>query len=246
MGIKYRVDEKFFKKWGREMAYVLGYWYADGSLEDASYLRGKYIRVTSVDKNTILKIKKYLSSKHTVVIIEPIIKNRKTRYLLRIGSHALYNDLINLGLFPNKSLTVRLPNVPRKYLSDFVRGYFDGDGCVHLERGRNKKQKTIIKRMRVTFTSGSKVFLEELAVILKNTAELKCGAVYNGNRSFQLQYPTSDSLTLFKFMYGNVPPNLYLKRKLKIFIKYFKLRPSRIDNIIGNMLNFLNNGHVVK
>ena len=67
MGVKYRVNEAFFDSWTQEMAYVLGYFYADGSLEDASYLRGKYVRVSSVEKYSILRIKKWLSSEHTIV-----------------------------------------------------------------------------------------------------------------------------------------------------------------------------------
>jgi hypothetical protein len=58
MGVKYAINKNFFKKWTQEMAYTLGYLFADGSLEDASYIRGKYIRVSSVEKNNISKIKK--------------------------------------------------------------------------------------------------------------------------------------------------------------------------------------------
>ena len=39
------------------MAYVLGFIAADGSLEDASYLRGKYLRICSSDIEIIEKIK---------------------------------------------------------------------------------------------------------------------------------------------------------------------------------------------
>src|SRR3989338_4130946 len=109
MGIKYFSNEQFFDTWTREMAYVLGYLYADGSLEDSAYIRGKYIRVTSVERGSIERIKKLLKSDHTIVKEIPKLPNRKNRYLLRIGSHKLYNSLLNLGLYPNKSLTIRFP-----------------------------------------------------------------------------------------------------------------------------------------
>lgn len=38
-------------------------------------------------------------------------------------------DLINLGCVPNKSLILKFPTfdiVPEKYMSHFIRGYFDG------------------------------------------------------------------------------------------------------------------------
>ena len=43
MGLKYPVNEKFFDAWSSEMAYVLGFIFADGSLEDSPNIRGKYI-----------------------------------------------------------------------------------------------------------------------------------------------------------------------------------------------------------
>lgn len=101
MGLKYSVDEGFFKKWGPEMAYALGYLYADGSMEDASYLRGKYVRVSSVDKSSIVKIRALLKSHHTIVVRKED-KPSHSQYLLRIGSHVLYDSLSRRGLYPKK------------------------------------------------------------------------------------------------------------------------------------------------
>ncbi len=69
MGIKYSVNERFFEEWNSTMAYVLGYFYADGSMYPSA--RGKYVLVTSIDESTIKKIKKWLDSKHTIRIEPP-------------------------------------------------------------------------------------------------------------------------------------------------------------------------------
>ncbi len=55
MGIKYQINRYFFKVLSPEMAYVLGFITADGSLEDASYLRGKYLRICSSDKEILFR-----------------------------------------------------------------------------------------------------------------------------------------------------------------------------------------------
>ena len=246
MGIKYRVNEDFFNKWNSRMAYTLGFLYADGSLEDASYLRGKYVRLTSTDKDIVFKIKKWLDSEHNVVILKDSLPNRKQRYFLRIGSHKLYDRLTELGLYPNKSLTMSFPKISGRYLNDFIRGYFDGDGCVYLELSNGKKQKIIIKKLSTIFTSGSKKFLQTLKFILKKEIEVSQNNIYNSQRAFQLRYCTSDSIKLFKFLYKNTPKDLYFKRKFKVFVKYFKMRSSVIDKEIGNILNSRNKGHVVK
>jgi hypothetical protein len=57
---------------------------------------------------------------------------RKDRFILRIGNKNLYDSLVTLGLYPSKPLTIHTPSIPRKMVSHFVRGYFDGDGCVSL------------------------------------------------------------------------------------------------------------------
>ena len=244
MGIKYRVNEDFFNTWTPEMAYVLGYWYADGSLEDASYLRGRYIRVTSVEKHIIKKMKHWLDSDHTIVVLKPTWPNGRQRYLLRIGSHKLYDALYKLGLYPNKSLTIQFPQIPRMYLGDFIRGYLDGDGCVYLQTGHGIKKKITVKKLSVIFTSGSLLFLKKLNIILRQFIEIRQKRIYQGQRAFQLRYGTSDSIKIFKLLYGGCQSDLFFKRKFMVFVRYFKLRPSTIDTTIRKIL--LENGHVVK
>jgi intein/homing endonuclease len=66
----------------------------------------------------------------------------REKYMIRIGSHEIYNDLVSLGITPHKSKTICLPKVPSEYLAAFLRGYLDGDGCINLYK----------KRLSVTFT----------------------------------------------------------------------------------------------
>ena len=221
MGIKYKVNENFFDRWNAIMAYVLGYWYADGSMYFSA--RGSYINVTSIDKDTIYKIKKWLDSHHTIREAEPIWSNGKIRYTLRIGNKSLYKSLLKLGLYPSKSLSIQLPNVPNKFLNHFVRGYFDGDGCVYIYIKKGKTQERILGGLTTTFTSGSKMFLDSLCQRLKFRLELNRDKVYKGHRSFQLKYNTADSMKIFNFMYLGCQPDLYLKRKFEIFKHYFSL-----------------------
>jgi len=246
MGVKYVVNENFFQKWSPVMAYVLGYIYADGSLEDASYLRGKYLRVSSVEKNNIIKIKNWLDSKHKIVESFFENKNHQNRYLLRIGSHKIFDDLIKLGLFPNKSLTVKFPKIPKKYLCNFVCGYFDGDGCVRVDRKKNKNGEYVLKKLSVIFTSGSKIFLEGLANELNLKIKTKQLKIYNGHRSFMLSYFTEDSVKIFKFLYRDCKEEIFLRRKFDKFFDYFKLRPQRVDKKIKKIIKDFDFGRVVK
>ena len=227
------------------MAYILGYLYADGSLEDASYLRGKYLRVSSIDRESILKIKHLLNSKHKIVKKKNLSGNQKNCYLLRIGSHVLYNRLIELGLFPNKSLSMKFPDMPEKYLRFFVLGYFDGDGCVMVRKERNKKGAFVLKGLRVVFTCGSIDFLEKLAKRINNAINTKQLKIYNGHRSYMLSYSTDDSVLIFKFIY-NISKPIFLKRKFVKFCDYFDLRINRKDKYVCKIIERFNLGRVAK
>jgi len=150
-------------------------------------------------------------------------------YTLRIGSHKIYESLIKIGVRPKKSLIMKFPDIPKEYLGNFIRGYFDGDGCVYIEQAKGKNQTKILKRLTIIFTSGSKFFLGELERTLRDQIDLKRKRIYESQRSLQLRYNTSDSIKIFNFIYKDMKTNLYLKRKFDIFRKYFKLRPQRVS-----------------
>lgn len=75
---------------------------------------------------------------------------------------------------------------------------------------------------------------------------IKNGKIYFNNRAFQLKYPTSDSILIFKTMYQGTGNNTFFMRKFKIFNDYFKLRQVSIDNTVRKIINSHTKGHVVK
>jgi intein/homing endonuclease len=218
------------------MAYILGYLYADGSLSDCGYIRAKYISVTSIDKDRLELFKKLLKSEHNIKIELAPNKNSHTRYTLRIGSHKLYKRLGELGLYPNKSLTVKFPIIPNPLISHFIRGYFDGDGCVYLEKNTGINGQPILKRLIIAFTSGSANFLNGLGHAINKITLKKESRIYNSHKSYQLRYNTTDTMKLFEFMYNSVQGDLFMRRKYNKFKEYLYLRPERITDKIEVIL----------
>lgn len=218
------------------MAYVLGYLYADGSLSDCGYIRAKYISVTSIDIDRIELFKKLLKSEHRIKNEPAPTQNSHTRYTLRIGSHKLYKRLGELGLYPNKSLSVKFPQIPKLILSHFIRGYFDGDGCVFLEKSIGINGQPILKRLVVALTSGSSNFLKGLGKVIGKIIHKNDTRIYGSHRSYQLRYNTSDTMKLFEFMYNSVHGDLFMRRKYLKFKEYLYLRPERITSKIKVIL----------
>lgn len=244
---RYTIKTDFFKKWSNEMAYVLGFLYADGDIVDAKSSRTQYIRFSSKDKDILNSIKSILDSKHPIFSRPARLVSHKNgiyqsseSFYIRIGSKRIFADLRDFGLLPNKSKIIKFPcSIPNKHLSHFIRGYFDGDGCVYLKIIKGKKQKFVIKRFNIIFTSGSKRFLQGLNYSIRKFTRINQKKIYYNNRAYQLHYSTSDSIKLFKFLYKNIDKDAYLKRKFKIFLKYFQLRPSEIDKDVKKILKNL-------
>lgn len=234
MGIKYKINKEFFKKWSPNMAYVLGYIYADGCLINCDYIRAYYLTIVSTDKDSLERIKNMMGSEHKIGSKKSLYKNGKRIFQIKIGSKEIYTDLINLGLYPRKSLSINFPNIPNRFINHFIRGYFDGDGCVYFEKTKSRTGKIIIKRIRVIFTSGSKVFLEQMNKKMSDFY-INEGKIYNSKRSFQLVFNNKDSINVFKMLYKGASNNSFFMRKFKIFDEYFQRR-LHIDKEIKNIL----------
>lgn len=190
------------------MAYILGFFAADGNMV-ASKRGGHYVSLYSADMDILVKILRVMKSDHKLSKRSSISGEV---YRFQIGSKSMYADLLRLGFVGNKASRMRMPEIPRLFVKDFVRGYFDGDGNVWVGF-LNKHRITPTRVIQVSFTSGSKEFLVSLHHVLRQFG-LNGGCVYSSKtRNFsRLQFSTLDALKLAEIMY-NECPKLFLKRK---------------------------------
>ena len=215
------IEKNFFKSWSPQMAYLLGLLFSDGTVENTQKSsRTCYFAFTSKDFDLIQQVKELLSSSHTIHTRKPLwqkIKNKeyfcnKTFYL-RVGSKNMYQDLVKLGLKPRKSLTLKFPRVPDSLLSFFIRGYFDGDGCIYVNRKNNKELKVI-------FTCGSKKFLKRLSTILQERINTSPKSIPKSTGAYRLAFRKFDSLKILNFLYKDLYKAPFLNRKFQIYNTY--------------------------
>lgn len=215
-----KVNKNFFKKWTSEMAYVLGFFAADGYMW-VSGRGARYFGFQITDKELLYTIRDVLESNHKISKRLSKNKNHDPLYRLQIGSKEMYTDLLDLGMLPNKTHILRLPNIPDKYFADFVRGYFDGDGNVWVG-DIHKERKTKHTVLQTVFTSGSKKFLEMLKMRLVKFG-LRGGSIIVNKKGYKrLQYSVKDSIILSRLMYENCTNKLYFERKCDKFKKYIQ------------------------
>ena len=219
---KINVDENFFSSWSPEMAWVLGLIFSDGNL---FVDKGNNARISIAQKETELldKVKILMNCNARLYhsprkVYDDVVSGEL--YTLQIQDKKIFSDLISLGLVENKSLTVDFPNIPKEYVRHFIRGCWDGDGSVFLERG-----KGLSARIRTSFVSGSLSFIKGMLYELEK-AGLKKRNIYtstykrkNPSYSFKINKPECEKL--YHYLYENVPAEQYLERKYNVFKSYF-------------------------
>jgi intein-encoded DNA endonuclease-like protein len=154
------VQDNFFSKIDSEIpAYILGFLYADGyNNEKMGCLE---VALQKRDGSFLKQIASHLTKKS--------LYENEDVFRLSIYSKQISLDLKRLGCPQAKSLILKFPSsmqVPTSLLQHFMRGYFDGDGCIYS--GGNIQSFDIC---------GTLLFLEKFREILQRNV----GIVYVGN-----------------------------------------------------------------
>ena len=223
-----KVKKDFFKKWTAEMAYVLGFFAADGYITSPRQ-GGRFWSIQITDEELLHSIQQAVGSEHKISCRRGV-GNEKDLFRLQIGSVEMVGDLNSLGFRERKTNNLAVPHVPQKYLPDFVRGYFDGDGNVWTGL-LHTSRKTRCLGIMTMFTSCSHLFLKQLYEKLCLVG-LRGGSLYRSKRNYsRLQFSTLDSLKLYDFMYNHgvsMSKGLFLERKKNAFDKFKKARNAAI------------------
>ncbi len=213
------VNEDFFSSWSNETVYVLGIIYSDGNV----YQKGHYYKLSITQKEPELLNKiKFLMNCNAKLTFTKKRGVAGELYSLSVQNKKIYEDLIKLGLTPNKSLTTDFPNIPQEYVRHFVRGCWDGDGSVYIG--------TRSGSIRASFTSGSLNFIKGMLNELEK-AGLKKRTIYTlkrKNPSYYFRFSGfSQCKDLYHYLYDDVPPEQYLERKCNVFKDYFEDRKKK-------------------
>lgn len=220
----FHINDQFFSEWSSEMAYVLGLLMTDGCLSRVK--NGSYkISLCLNDKGLLGKVARVMESDHHITLS----RHQEGLYLFIFGREKMIQDLIKLGMKPRKSMDLKFPDVPEKYLRDFIRGVFDGDGSVFFGKRSPKF------RLRSSFVSGSKNFIEaienKLGVLGMPKRNIYQKKTKNGIL-YMIRYYHNNSLKLFKILYKNSQNGLFLERKYNKFLVGFRGNLERKGNLL--------------
>lgn len=191
-----------------EKAYWLGFLYADGNV----HYHNKSWRIElTLQQQDFEHLKKY--SSFIGYYGEPKYRENTKAYRICTGSRRMAEQLIEKGCVPKKSLILKFPSydiVPKELMRHFIRGYFDGDGCISLKENVH----SIAKRVSVL---GTKEFLEGMIEEYGGTEKspLKKEMRTTSN-TYDLKFHNDEGLAFLDYMYMDA--TVYLQRKYNKYL----------------------------
>lgn len=224
---KYYYNKDYFSKIDTpDKAYWLGFLYADGCIiryykNDKLKSMSLELTLCSEDKHHLQKFIDCLES--NVPIHDRIVTYKDKQYnscRVNINCTKMCYDLINLGCTPQKTYDIKFPTtniVPDNLMRDFIRGFFDGDGCISVtEMGGKPHIQLAITGMSDMLKSISDFLLSKniIRVIPK---------IYNDDRSKASCihfYGTDSNKDVLDYLYDG--SNIYLDRKYNKYIEFYK------------------------
>ena len=194
-------------RWSPSFAYAIGLLTADGCL----FQDGRHLDFTSKDKDQVQTFKKCLGLKVKIGRKQRGGRGTEKRYYrVQFGDVLFYRFLVDIGLSPAKSKTIRSVQVPDQYFADFLRGYFDGDGTSSSFYDSVYPKSY---RFYVAFVCASPVFIHWLRAKIEETVGVRGHVIdYPDLRCLQLKYAKHEAIKICHYMYQG-RPKVFLRRK---------------------------------
>lgn len=227
---KYKYNEDFFKIWSHDMAYILGFIMADGCIT------GKFARLSIAIHPKDIEILEFINSKICPNLKIGDSKRYDKKYKkwyftkrINICNQEIVKDLQKLSVVPRKTgLEVIPEQCPKEFVMDFIRGFFDGDGCISQVCNHSSS---------ITIGSASLKILEQI----QKTMQLGQIIKKKNKQFWHLQIGGFPNIQQFANSIYN--SNFALKRK---YDKFLNLVPPRIprwttteNQILKNNINNL-------
>lgn len=240
----YYVNRNYFKQINTpNKAYVLGFIASDGTVYKRDNHSGLIqIKLQESDEQILKDI---LIDMDSTYPINHVKNGDFVQVVFSITSEDLYNQLLDIGIGQNKTWNLKLQeilsHIPTEYHIDFIRGYFDGDGCITKLNG-NQISKVSIgfacpydfgidlqKYLKDVYDINSSVYIDTH----RNFTNLFGGVIING---------TVNKYKLLKLMYYQ--DCLCLQRKNKRAKELIAAIEANITNrsenkkAVSNLINY--------
>jgi intein/homing endonuclease len=206
-----------WRNWSPDLAYALGFIAADGYVGTGDY---NMVRVCIAPRDA--EVIEFLHARFGGGIC---VSRKKGYPIWYIHGKDFKDHIVSLGLVPLNKNRKKLPNVPLELMPHFIRGFFDGDGCVSLSYKKGRPHGIIA-------FAGYKEFIRSVSKVVSSSVRLiattrdyvmPCsgsGVLYE----FRL-YSMDDVINVGDWMYSL--PGMRLERK---YTKFIQVKNTLLDH----------------
>lgn len=146
--------------------------------------------------------------------------NRQRQIRISFSDKIFCHHLSALGCKSNKSFSLKFPSkIPQKFISSFILGYFDGDGCISI----NKKKGVLSIACAPDFAT---VCRSEINKLAKTKGHLITRRCKNKKQILSVSYCGNyQILKIFNLLYSD--SEFYLRRKYDKFLTLIHSNPQK-------------------
>lgn len=188
--------------------YAPQYWFIGLMASDGNVSKNQFSLSQSGDDGKILieYVNKMLKSNYKICEIKT---DCKISYSLHITSKKIINKLKKFNIIPNKTLIYKYPtNIPLKYVSCFLAGYVEGDGCITITKGKNGNGC-----LCASFV-GTKDFIYSVSELIPIKGSVR---KHNSSSVYEIRWNGEKAIKFCDWLYSN--KSLYHSYKYKNYIK---------------------------
>jgi intein/homing endonuclease len=230
---KYSFNYSYFNKIDSiDKAYWLGFLYADGY--NAIFKNCVVLGLAECDIGHLEKFKNEIDFTGPFALQKAKKKNQSNIIVLNLCSQIFCKDLEKLGCMQNKTFKLVFPQleiVSDKFIKHFIRGYFDGDGCLTWCDYKGNIGANISFCGTFNMIMGIKNFLKNE---LEINSSINKRHKDNKNNYTLMISGTRKTIFIMDWMYKD--KGTFLQRKYEKFLKllhHYKIHvkyPSRFSN----------------
>ncbi len=189
----------------KDKAYFLGLLMADGSVH-ANKVR---LGLQEYDLQILNTFAEYVKFTGKIYTFKNGLHNLKS---MELASKEVTTDLARWGVVPNKTFETRFPPIEEKFWSHFIRGVFDGDGCIFV--GKKNASFSI---------TGNRLFMNQIQEVLMTECDLNRTKLGVRNKEKQetatMTYGGINGIKrIYDYLYQDYD-DLYIERKFQKFEK---------------------------
>lgn len=202
-------DNNIFSPLTEQSVYILGLIWTDGNLYSQNK-KSCLLSICNTDYEVMKQVHKLITPQKKLYEQQPVLGKSKKIYSVKTRKPDIIKILRDFGLHEKKTYTLDWPiNIPIEYQHHFIRGIFDGDGCVF------KNKVSGHDYLHISITGVRNKFIETLFLYL---------AKYNPRwyqdartKSWQIKIYRRNSVKEFaQMIYSGA--TIWMKRKKKIFL----------------------------